>query len=242
MPLAARAPHRIAVHAGAAQTMLPLRVTPAAVTCELPAPLTVPVRVTEILTAWNGSRSVAGKPAFVAPRAEPAPELVRGAAPLEHLRELEKLVERDVQLRRDFTSPTDAIRPARAHPTVLVIDDSPDTLKLLSIYLSRTGFQVVTACSAEDGLAKLRHHAIDALVLDAKMPGANGGHVCRVLQEDPAYAARRHVPVIVYTGCPEEFPSEVRARWRADEYVVKGGDMLPLITALVRHTNSDARS
>jgi two-component system alkaline phosphatase synthesis response regulator PhoP len=121
---------------------------------------------------------------------------------------------------------------------VLVVDDAPDALTVLSIFLSKTGYQVVTATSAEDCLAKLRHHRIDAVVLDAKMPGADGGHVCRVLREDPSYASRRHVPVIVYTGYPDDFPDSVRDEWHADDYVVKGGDMLPLITALVRHTTA----
>ena len=157
------------------------------------------------------------------------------------VRELEKLVERDVSLRRDFRAkPGDSVRPAKAHPTVMVVDDAPDALTVLSIYLSKTGYQVVTATSAEDCLAKLRHHAIDAIVLDAKLSGASGEHVCRVLREDPAYAHRRDVPVIVYTGYPDDFPAEVRDEWKADDYVVKGGDMLPLMRALVRHTSRDA--
>jgi CheY-like chemotaxis protein len=166
-----------------------------------------------------------------------APTVARSEPQPAPLRDLERLVERDIKLRHDFDpGAADAVRPAKAHPTVLVVDDAPDALRLLSIYLSKTGYQVVTASSAEDGLAKLRHHHIDAIVLDAKMPGASGAHVCRVLRGDPAYGALRKVPVIVYTGYPDEFSRETSAEWGATEYVVKGGDMLPLISALVRHT------
>jgi CheY-like chemotaxis protein len=173
----------------------------------------------------NSIESVAQPPA---PTTEP-PRAVR---------DLERLVERDVKLRREFSAgAVQTPRHGKTRPTVLVIDDAPDALTLLSIYLSKTGYQVVTASSAEDGLAKLRHHQIDAIVLDAKLPGASGAHVCRVLQEDAAYAKRRDVPVIVYTAYPDDFPPEVRAEWQAADYVVKSGDMLPLITALVRHTN-----
>jgi CheY-like chemotaxis protein len=170
-------------------------------------------------------RTEATPPAFV--RNEPPPPL----------RELERLVERDIKLRHDFQSgAAGGVRAGRAHPTVLVVDDAPDAVRLLSIYLSKTGYQVVTASSAEDCLAKLRHHHIDAVVLDAKMPGASGAHVCRVLREDAAFGALRNLPVIVYTGYPDEFPRDVTAQWGATEYVVKAGDMLPLISALVRHT------
>ncbi len=54
------------------------------------------------------------------------------------------------------------------------------------------------------------------------------------MRQDPAYADKRDVPLIVYTAYPEEFPERMVRDWGADEYVVKGGDMLPLITALVR--------
>jgi CheY-like chemotaxis protein len=181
------------------------------------------------------------EPAFVSPspRNEPGPTQPspRNEPLPPPLRDLERLVERDIKLRHDFEpGAADGVRVAKAHPTVLVVDDAPDALRLLSIYLSKTGYQVVTASSAEDCLAKLRHHHIDAIVLDAKMPGASGAHVCRVLREDAAFGALRKLPVIVYTGYPDEFPRDVSAQWGATEYVVKGGDMLPLISALVRHT------
>jgi CheY-like chemotaxis protein len=158
------------------------------------------------------------------------------------MRELEKLVEKDFRPRRDVGQPAANVRPRRAHPIVLVVDDAGESVKQLSIYLSRTGYQVVTAVSAEDCLAKLRRHHIDAIVLDPKMQGASGAHVCRVLQEDPKYADRRDIPLIVYTTYPDEFPADVRADWNAADCVVKSTDLLPLITALVRHTTSHVRS
>lgn len=177
---------------------------------------------------------------------EPGPREDTGARGREvpsAVRELERLVERDVKARREFQpGAADGLRPSKAHPTVLVVDDAPDALTVLSIYLSKTGYNVVTATSAEDCLAKLRHHAIDAIVLDARLPGASGEHVCRVLREDPAFKHRRDVPVIIYTGYPDEFPAAVRDLWQADEYVTKGGDMLPLMRALVRHTSRDNRA
>jgi len=186
---------------------------------------------------WTERDAAEAQPVSVTP-------VVEDARPVpDSVRELERLVERDVQLRREFRDgAVEGPRSWKAHPTVLVVDDAPDALTVLSIYLSKTGYNVVTASSAEDCLAKLRHHAVDVIVLDARLPGASGEHVCRVLRTDPAYAHRRDVPVIIYTGYSEEFPPEVRERWQADEYIVKGGDMLPLIRALVRHTYRDNRA
>lgn len=128
------------------------------------------------------------------------------------------------------------LRPAKRHPTVLVVDDAADARTILSLYLSKTGYQVVTAASAEDCLAKLLHHHVDVVVLDANLSGADGGHVCKVLRSEPGYAEQKDLPVIVYTAYPEQYARETASRWGADDYVVKGGDMLPLVTALVRHT------
>ncbi len=128
------------------------------------------------------------------------------------------------------------VHPGKPHPTVLVVDDVADARMILSVYLSKTGYQVVTASSAEDCLAKLRHHDVDAIVLDARMPGGDGRHVCRVLAEDPDFEMKKNTPVIVYTGHPQEFSRDEVVAWGASDYVVKGGDMLPLISALVRYT------
>jgi CheY-like chemotaxis protein len=151
-------------------------------------------------------------------------------------RRLEELVEREVRLQQDFTPGAPTIEGRRGRPSVMVVDDLPDARKILSIYLSRTGYQVVTASSAEDCLAKLRHHEVHAVVLDASMPGGGGAQVCRTLRQDPSYLAKRDLPVIVYTAYPDDYPPSVVETWGATDYVVKGGDMLPLITALVRHT------
>ena len=72
------------------------------------------------------------------------------------------------------------------------------------------------------------------------MPGADGGHVCRMLRQDAALSDFRDLPVIVYTAYPDEYPRSVVEKWGVTEYLVKGGDMLPLITALVRHTGVEA--
>jgi len=173
--------------------------------------------------------------AAVESRAEEAPsvEILDSAA----AKRLEELVEREVRLQHQF-DPGAAVEPQsrRGRPTVMVVDDSADARTVLSIYLSKTGFQVVSASSAEDCLGKLRHHRVDAVVLDASMPGASGAHVCAVLRGDAGDSAQARLPVIVYTGYPDDFTREMAEKWGADEYVVKGGDMLPLMSALIRCT------
>ena len=123
---------------------------------------------------------------------------------------------------------------SRSRRNVLVVDSSPDARTVLSIYLSRTGYQVVTASSAEDCLSKLCYHDVDAVVLEPDMPGADGGHVCRIIRTDPAFKAHNGVPIILYTSNPQKFDRKTAEQWQASDYVVKGGDMLPLVSALLQ--------
>ena len=162
-------------------------------------------------------------------RVSPSPataEAETGAAG--RLAAIEELVEKQVQAA--------GVRPRKSHPTVLVVDDAPDARTILSIYLSKTGYQVVTAGSAEDCLTKLLHHDVDAVVLEACLPGAGGGHICEVIRKENGFASKRNVPVIVYTAHPERCGRETAGQWGVADYLVKGGDMLPLLTSLVRLT------
>ena len=77
---------------------------------------------------------------------------------------------------------------------VLVIDDEEDMRDLLRNYLSKTGYQVATASTGEEGLAlarKLRPHAI---TLDVMMPETDGWDVLSRLKHDPELA---EIPVIM---------------------------------------------
>ena len=158
-------------------------------------------------------------------------------------RRLEDLVEREIKLQHEFSpgaSGDRAQRPGRA--TIMVVDDSVDARTILSIYLSRTGYQVVTAASAEDCLAKLRHHRVDAVILDATMPGGGGEHVLRVLGSSGAAGTTAPCgALIVYTAHPDVLSREKALQLGASDYLVKGGDLLPLLTMLVRHLNPSAQ-
>jgi CheY-like chemotaxis protein len=173
-------------------------------------------------------------------RVHEAGELFPADAPLDpaSARRLEDLVEREIQLQHEFSPGASVERQGRVgRATVMVVDDSVDARTILSIYLSRTGYQVVTAASAEDCLAKLRHHTVDAIVLDATMPGGGAEHFLRVVHSDPAYRDRASVPVIIYTAHPETMSRDRARQLGAADYLVKGGDLLPLLTTLVRHLN-----
>jgi len=83
---------------------------------------------------------------------------------------------------------------------VLVVDDAPETLRLLCDALALEGYTVLVARDAVEALERFEMAVPDAVLLDAVMPGDNGFTLCRRLKAEPSWA---HVPVIFMTGLAE---------------------------------------
>jgi PAS domain S-box-containing protein len=89
----------------------------------------------------------------------------------------------------------DAPPPAGTSP-VLVVDDDPAVRDLLQRFLSKEGFQVLTASSGEEGLRLANQVQPTAITLDVLMPGMDGWKVLTSLKADPATS---DIPVIMLT-------------------------------------------
>lgn len=86
--------------------------------------------------------------------------------------------------------------PAAPPRTVLVVDDNEDALRLLQLCLSRHNYQVVTASSGAEAIAKARELQPFAVTLDLMMPERDGWDVLQTLANQPA---TQHIPVIICT-------------------------------------------
>jgi two-component system cell cycle response regulator len=83
--------------------------------------------------------------------------------------------------------------PAR----VLVVDDTPLNVKLLTVKLEYEDYVVSTASNGFDALAKIGAEKPDIVLLDVMMPGLDGFETCRRIRADPATA---HIPVVMVTA------------------------------------------
>lgn len=81
--------------------------------------------------------------------------------------------------------------------TVLVVDDSPETLSLITDSLSAAGVTVLVALDGRSALGMLDEVTPDIVLMDAVMPGMDGFETCRLLKE------RHDLPVIFMTGLSE---------------------------------------
>jgi CheY-like chemotaxis protein len=84
-------------------------------------------------------------------------------------------------------------------PTVLIADDDPDILRLLTLTLRPEGFRILTATNGEAALALARTERPVLLLLDWQMPGMDGLEVCQALRED-ADPALRDLPIVLITA------------------------------------------
>ena len=104
---------------------------------------------------------------------------------------------------RDSKTPAAAraLEPARkAGPhTILVADDDPTIVRLLTLALEQDGFRVVTASDGEAALHLARLEHPDLILLDWQMPSADGTEVTRRLRNEPD-PALRDVPVVLITA------------------------------------------
>lgn len=71
-------------------------------------------------------------------------------------------------------------------PKILIVDDEPTNVKILTVCFQKEGFQVVSATNGAEGFALARTEHPDLILLDIMMPGENGFETCAKLKDDHA--------------------------------------------------------
>jgi len=98
---------------------------------------------------------------------------------------------------------------------VLVVDDDPKTVELVTAYLKRDGYTVFTADNGTEALRLAREKRPDLVVLDLMLPGLDGLEVCRALR------AESTVSIIMLTAKTGEQDKLYGLDLGADDYVTK---------------------
>ena len=100
-------------------------------------------------------------------------------------------------------------------PTVLVVEDDPNVVELVRLYLERDGFRVDTAQDGRRGLELARQSPPQLIVLDLMLPFLDGREVCRQLRRESS------VPIIMLTALADEADRLAGLDQGADDYVTK---------------------
>jgi DNA-binding response OmpR family regulator/DNA-binding CsgD family transcriptional regulator len=89
------------------------------------------------------------------------------------------------------------MRKPQTRDIVLVVDDSPETLRMLTDAIEDAGMTVLVAREGEHALSIVEKIVPDVILMDALMPGTDGFATCRRLKQHKALA---HVPILFMTG------------------------------------------
>ena len=121
--------------------------------------------------------------------------------------------------------------------TILIVEDDPNTVELVRLYLGRDGHKVLASADGNDGLRLARDAHPDLVVLDVMLPGLNGMEVCRMLREES------EVPIVMLTARVDEEDRLTALDLGADDYVTKPfspRELAARVRAVLRRTARDA--
>lgn len=116
--------------------------------------------------------------------------------------------------------------------TVLIVDDAPDTVRMLNDVLERAGMRVLVALEGSQALSITQHIVPDVILLDALMPNLDGFETCRRLKQNPVLV---DVPIIFMTGLSDTEHVVMGFNAGGVDYITKPIDVNALLARMKVH-------
>ncbi|OUC16397.1 MAG: two-component system response regulator [Alkalinema sp. CACIAM 70d] len=113
--------------------------------------------------------------------------------------------------------------------TILVVEDTPSEMELLSHYLRESGYTVIGTANAKDALQLALEQKPDVIVSDVVMPGMSGFELCRSLRKQPETAK---IPVIFCTSKNQDIDRLWGMKQGANAYITKPFTREALVQAI----------
>ncbi len=123
-----------------------------------------------------------------------------------------------------------------AHAKILVVDDDPGILDVVSFALRRADFDVDAVADGATALVRARSQTYDVVILDVMLPDVSGSDVCRTLR------AESDVPIIMLTARDADADRVLGLELGADDYVTKPfstAELASRVRALLRRRELD---
>ena len=118
---------------------------------------------------------------------------------------------------------------------ILIVDDNPGNMKLVSFLLTNRGYEVRTAQSAEAAIDLLRTFTPRLILMDLQMPGIDGFELTRRLKAD---RRTRHIVIIAVTAYAMKGDEQRALEAGCDGYVTKPIDTRALPSVVAGHLAS----
>ena len=121
-------------------------------------------------------------------------------------------------------------------PNVLIVEDEPPLVELLSYNLEKAGFHAEIARDGEEAILAVEERKPDLVLLDWMLPYVSGIEICRRIRRNPE---TRDLPIIILTARGEEDDRIRGLEAGADDYVVKPfspSELVARVRAVLRRT------
>jgi DNA-binding response OmpR family regulator len=119
-------------------------------------------------------------------------------------------------------------------PSILIIEDEPELVKVVRSYLEQANYEVLTAYRGDSGLSMWEHKNPDLVILDLNLPGMDGLDVAREIRR------KSETPIIILTARVEETDRLIGLELGADDYIVKPfspRELVARVRAVLRRTS-----
>ena len=119
---------------------------------------------------------------------------------------------------------------------IVIIEDEPDIIEVMSYNLKREGFLVSSSRRGDEGLSLVRKQSPALVLLDLMLPGTDGLSVCQQLKADPM---TREIPIIMVSAKGEESDVVIGLGLGADDYIAKPfspRELLARVKAVLRRS------
>jgi len=126
----------------------------------------------------------------------------------------------------DGTGPTQAAAATLRTRPILIVDDEPDALEILSVQLRELGHRLTPAQNGDDAITLCLQENPVLVVLDLMLPGTSGFDVCRAMRHEPSTTS---IPILVLSACTDETDRIVAMELGADDYLTKPANRRELI-------------
>lgn len=103
---------------------------------------------------------------------------------------------------------------------ILVVDDEPDFLKIITMRLQASNYQVLTAPSGKEALKKIKQDKPDAVLLDILMPKLDGLETLKKIREE-----NKSLPVYIITAFSTEERLKLAKKLNASGFIMKSSDL-----------------
>ena len=116
---------------------------------------------------------------------------------------------------------------------ILLVDDDPDTLEAVRVFLEMKGYEVLTSARAEDAVNHVVDFTPNLIMLDVYLKGSNGVELCNRLKSS---SLTRHIPIIMFSAESNDYL--ILRKCAADDFLSKPFEQEILLAKIEQLTSA----